>query len=64
MVQNKVLVVPECFLARRKTRSKEQKSTYVTIQTMSKHFVSLLNSRQAVPRAASHWQNGQGWPRK
>ena len=35
-------------------------------QTTSKHLVSLLNSRQAVHkryRAASHWQNGRGWPR-
>ena len=36
---------PECFLAIRKTSSEEQKNTYVTIQTTSKHLVSLLNSR-------------------
>ena len=41
-------VVPECFLASGKTCGEEQKNTYVTIQTTLKHFVSLLNSRQAV----------------
>ena len=53
---------PECFLTIRKTSSKEQKNTYVTIQTTLKHLVSSLNSRQTVHkryRAASHWQNGQ-----
>ena len=38
-----------------------------TIQyNTSKHLVSSLNSCQAVHkrhRAASHWQNGRGWPR-
>ena len=48
MVQNEMPVVPECFLASGRTHGEEQKNTCVTIQTMSKHFVSSLNSRQAV----------------
>ena len=48
MVLNEAPVVPERFLVSGTTRSEEQKNTYVTIQTMSKHFVSSLNSRQAV----------------
>ena len=47
MVQNEMPVVPECFMASGKTRGEEQKNTYVTIQTMLKHFVSSLNSHQA-----------------
>ena len=48
MVQYEVPVVPEYFLENEKTRGEEQKNTYVTIQSTSKCFVSLLNSHQAV----------------
>ena len=66
MVQSEVPVVPECFLASGKTHGEEQKNTYVTIRNTSKQFVSSLNSRQTVhnTRAASHWRNGRGWPKK
>ena len=48
MVQNEVPVAASSAQMYGKTRGEEQKNTYVTIQTTSKHFVSSLNSRQAV----------------
>ena len=53
MVQNEMPVVPEYFLASEKTRGEEQKNIYMTIQSTSKHFVSSLNSRQAVHKRQS-----------
>ena len=68
MVQNEVPVVPECFLASRKTCSEEQKNTYVRDHSnYAETLCELANSHQAVhlnARAASHWGNGRGWPRK
>ena len=48
MVQNKVPAKCLNVFAKWKDHSEEQNNTYAAIQTMPKHFISSLNSRQTV----------------
>ena len=67
IVQNEVPVgLNVSWQLERPVARSTEKYLHMTIQTTSKHLESSLNSHQAVykrHRAASHWQNGQGWTR-
>ena len=56
MVKNEVPAKYLNVFAKWKDHSEEQNNTYVTIQTMSKHLVSPLNSHQTVHRHYSSKQ--------